>query len=97
MRRTLGDDELAGALASLPGWEQRGNAIARTFTFPAFMDGIAFVNRVAHAAEAADHHPDVDIRWTRVTCALSTHDAGGVTAADVRLAAEIDRIAAGEG
>ena len=97
MRRTLGDDEVAQALAGLPGWERRGDAIARTFVFPAFMDGIAFVNRVAHAAEAADHHPDVDIRWRRVTCALSTHDAGGITAADVRLAATIDRLAAGEG
>ena len=93
MRRTLTDDEIAAALAALFGWQRSGDAIYRTFTFPFFMDGIAFVNRVAEAAEAADHHPDVDIRYTRVTCTLSTHDAGGITAADVKLAAEIDRLA----
>ena len=94
-RPRLTDDEIAAALATLPGWERRGDAIARTFAFPAFMDGIAFVQRVAEAAERADHHPDIDVRWTRVTCALSTHDAGGITAADVRLAGEIDRLAPG--
>jgi 4a-hydroxytetrahydrobiopterin dehydratase len=94
MRAKLTDDEITAALASLPEWRRAGDAITRTFAFPAFLDGIAFVNRVAAAAEAADHHPDIDVRWTRVTCALSTHDAGGITRADVRLAAEIDRLAA---
>ena len=93
MRPKLTDDELTAALTSLPEWRRTGEAIARTFAFDAFMDGIAFVNRVAAAAEAADHHPDIDVRWTRVTCTLSTHDAGGITRADVRLAAEIDRLA----
>lgn len=93
MRPRLTDDELTRALADLPGWSGDGAAIARTFTFPAFMDGIAFVRRVAEAAEAADHHPDLDVRYTRVRCALSTHDSGGVTAADVRLAREITRLA----
>ncbi len=92
MRQKLTDDEIADALASLPGWRRAGDALARTFTFPAFMDGVAFVNRVAEAAEAADHHPDIDIRYTRVTCTLSTHDAGGITKADVRLAKEIERL-----
>lgn len=89
-RARLSDDEIATALAELPGWERRDDTITRTFTFPAFLDGIAFVNRVAEAAEAMDHHPDLDVRYTRVTCTLSTHDAGGVTATDVRLAREID-------
>jgi len=93
MRPKLTDDEIATALASLPDWRRDGDAIARTFAFAAFMDGIAFVNRVAAAAEAADHHPDIDVRYTRVTCRLSTHDAGGITRADARLAAEIDRLA----
>lgn len=94
-RARLSDDEIAAALRELPGWERRGDAISRTFAFPAFMDGIAFVNRVAEAAERADHHPDVDIRYTRVTCALSTHDAGGITRNDVRLAREIDGLVGG--
>lgn len=91
-RARLADDEIAAALASLPGWEHRGDSIARTFAFPSFMDGIGFVNRVAAAAERADHHPDVDIRYTRVTCTLSTHDAGGITENDIRLAREIERV-----
>ncbi|HEX6629555.1 MAG TPA: 4a-hydroxytetrahydrobiopterin dehydratase [Gemmatimonadaceae bacterium] len=95
MRTRLTDDEITRELASLPGWERRGDAIARTFTFTRFADGIAFVDRVAVAADAADHHPDIDIRYTRVTCALSTHDAGGITRADVRLAREIDQLAGG--
>ena len=93
MRRKLTDDEIAAALATLGGWQRAGDALRRTFTFPSFMDGIAFVNRVAEAAEAADHHPDLDVRYTRVICTLSTHDAGGVTAADVKLAARIDELA----
>ena len=95
MRAKLTDGEMAQELATLPGWSRAGDALTRTFAFPAFMDAIAFVNRVAHAAEAADHHPDLDVRYRLVTCTLSTHDAGGVTRADVRLAREIDRLAAG--
>ena len=91
-RALLSDDAIARAVATLPGWERRGDAIARTFEFPAFMDGIAFVHGVAEAAERADHHPDIDVRWRRVTCTLSTHDAGGVTELDVELAREIDGI-----
>jgi len=91
-RDRLSDDAIDRALATLPGWERRGDAIARTFEFPAFMDGIAFVGRVAEAAERADHHPDVDIRWRKVTCALSTHDRGGITELDVALAREIDAL-----
>ncbi|HEU4628376.1 MAG TPA: 4a-hydroxytetrahydrobiopterin dehydratase [Gemmatimonadaceae bacterium] len=95
MRTKLTDDEITRELESLPGWERRDDAIVRTFTFPTFAEGIAFVDRVARAADAADHHPDIDIRYTRVTCALSTHDAGGVTRADVRLAREIDGLVGG--
>lgn len=93
-RDRLADDAIDRALATLPGWERRGDAIARTFELPTFMDGIAFVQRVAEAAERADHHPDIDIRWRRVTYALSTHDRGGVTELDVALAREIDGLAA---
>ena len=94
MRAKLTDDEIAEALASLPEWRRDGDALAREFVFPTYMDGIAFVHRVAEAAEAADHHPDLFVGWRRVTCTLSTHDAGGITRADVRLATQIDGLVA---
>jgi 4a-hydroxytetrahydrobiopterin dehydratase len=67
----------------------------KTFTFPRFADGIAFVNRVASIADDMDHHPDIDIRYTKVTLTLSTHDAGGVTKTDFSLAERIENDAAG--
>lgn len=93
MRTRLDDDAITTALEALHGWAREGDAIAKTFTFPAFLDGIAFVARVAQAAEAADHHPDIDIRYTSVRCALSTHDSGGITANDVDLARAIEELA----
>lgn len=92
MRSKLSDLEIQRELGTLPGWARRGDTLAKTFSFPTFLEGIAFVNRVAHAAEAMDHHPDLDIRYTKVVCTLSTHDAGGVTASDIRLAREIERL-----
>jgi 4a-hydroxytetrahydrobiopterin dehydratase len=86
----LTDAEIAAALERLPGWAREGSAIVRRYTFPAFAEGIRFVDRVAVLADAADHHPDIDIRWTTVTMALSTHSAGGITAKDVALAGRID-------
>lgn len=91
----LGDAEIAAGLAKLPGWSRNGEAIVKRYTFPKFADGIRFVDRVALAADAADHHPDIDIRWTTVTMALSTHSQGGITAKDLRLAAEIEKLARG--
>jgi 4a-hydroxytetrahydrobiopterin dehydratase len=88
----LTDAEVAAGLAKLPGWAREGGAIVKRYTFKAFQDGIRFVDRVAAAADAADHHPDIDIRYTTVTMALSTHSAGGLTAKDVAMAAEIDRL-----
>lgn len=81
------------ALAGLPGWERRGNEIVRTYTRADFRTAMELVNRVAELAEAAAHHPDIDIRWNRVTLTLSTHSAGGLTAADMELAAEIEEAA----
>ena len=89
----LDDAAIARALESLPGWERRGDAITKTFAFPAFLMGIAFVARVAHVAEEANHHPDMDIRYTSVTCSLSTHDSGGITSRDLALARAIDHTA----
>jgi 4a-hydroxytetrahydrobiopterin dehydratase len=85
----LGESQIEQRLALLPGWERRGDEIRRTFAFASFAESLAFVNRVAGLAEAADHHPDIDIRYSKVTLALSTHDAGGLTAKDFELAGRI--------
>ena len=85
----LTETEIQERLARLPGWERRGQEIRRTWTFADFRGSMAFVDRVAGLAEAADHHPDIDIRYSKVTLALSTHDAGGLTARDFALAESI--------
>lgn len=89
----LSDSEISEALDSLTGWTRTGDVISRTVEAESFPAGIELVRRVAEAAEAANHHPDIDIRWRKVTFALSTHSAGGLTAQDVSLAREIDRLA----
>ena len=82
--------QIKSALATVPDWKQNGDVIARTFQFKDFPAAIRFVNAVAEAAEKAWHHPDIDIRWNKVTLALSTHDAGGLTEKDFALAKEFD-------
>jgi 4a-hydroxytetrahydrobiopterin dehydratase len=86
----LTDAELEAFLSSREGWTSRGEAIRKDFSFPGFRAAIAFVNRVAERAEAARHHPDIEIHYNHVQISLSTHDAGGVTERDVAAAAEID-------
>ena len=95
MPSRLSDLEIQRALGTLPGWSRRMDVLTKTFTWPTFAQGIAFVSRVAKAADAMNHHPDIDIRYTKVTCALSTHDAGGITERDLELAREIEQVAAG--
>lgn len=90
MPTILSDIEIQRELGALPGWSRRGNALTKTFESPDFPAAIAFVNRMADVAERMNHHPDIDIRYTRVTCHLSTHSAGGITRKDVQLAAAID-------
>jgi 4a-hydroxytetrahydrobiopterin dehydratase len=92
MAERLSDIAIQRELGNLTGWSRRGDAITRTFQFRNFLTGIDFVSAVAKAAEAADHHPDIDIRYTKVTCTLSTHSAGGITQKDLNLAKEIDRV-----
>ena len=87
----LSDIAIQRELGSLPGWSRRGDVITKTYQFRTFGSAIEFVNAVAKAAEAADHHPDIDIRYTKVTCALSTHSAGGITQKDLDLARKIER------
>jgi 4a-hydroxytetrahydrobiopterin dehydratase len=86
----LAEDEIAQALADLPAWGRSGDAIVRTVRFAEFMEGIRFVSRVAELAEAADHHPDIDIRYRNVTLSLSTHDQRGLTVKDFNLARQIN-------
>jgi 4a-hydroxytetrahydrobiopterin dehydratase len=89
----LSQEEIDRALSSeLPAWTQEGDTIRRTVKAASFMAGIDLVRRVAEVAEDLDHHPDIDIRWTRVTFRLTTHAANGLTARDLRLAADIDRL-----
>ena len=89
----LTDDEIATALAELGEWRRNGDAIERELELPSFAEAIAFVNRVADAAEAADHHPDIDIRYRTVRLLLTSHDAKGLTRRDVKLARTIDSLA----
>jgi 4a-hydroxytetrahydrobiopterin dehydratase len=86
----LTDDRITERLASLDGWSRVGDEIVKTFELPSFPHAIAFVGRVADRAEAADHHPDLDIRYRKVRVALTTHDAGGLTDNDFDLANEIE-------
>lgn len=93
----LDDDGIRAALAGLPGWSGDMSAITRSVEAPDFLTGIRVVDDVAAAAEAADHHPDIDIRWRTVTFTLATHSEGGVTQKDVELAGVIDDVAARHG
>ena len=85
--------ELPDHLARCPGWSLEGKEIVHTFSFESFPEAIRFVDRVAELAEKACHHPDIDIRYSRVTLRLTTHSRGGLTVADFDLASEIDKLA----
>jgi 4a-hydroxytetrahydrobiopterin dehydratase len=91
----LSEPEIASGLEQLSEWTREGDAITRTVRSPSFREAIALVVSVADVAESADHHPDMLIRWRRVTFTLSTHASGGLTAKDLAMAAQIDRLAAG--
>lgn len=85
---------IQAALRTVPAWMRRRAVIARTYEFADFAAAMRFVNAVARAAEKAQHHPDVDIRWNRVRLALTTHDASGLTDQDFALARRCDALAA---
>jgi 4a-hydroxytetrahydrobiopterin dehydratase len=93
MPQPLPDDAIARKLAALPGWVRAGEEIVRTFDRGNFNGSIAFVNAIATAANAADHHPDIAIAWNEVTVRLSSHDAHGLTERDFALAGAIDALA----
>jgi 4a-hydroxytetrahydrobiopterin dehydratase len=87
----LDSDQVTEKLKALPGWDRKGEAIAKQYTFKGFMDGIRFLNRIAEIAEGMDHHPDVTINYKRITFTLSTHDQGGITEKDIKLAESIEK------
>jgi 4a-hydroxytetrahydrobiopterin dehydratase len=87
-------DTIATRLKELPGWTLEGGALQRQFTFASFPDAIAFVTRLGFDAEAADHHPDIQISYKRVTVRWSTHSAGGITEKDFSGVRQSDTIAA---
>ena len=88
----LTDPQVAQAATTVPAWTQSGSSITRTFEFKDFPRAIEFVNQVARIAEEAWHHPDIDIRWNKVTLVLTTHDQGGLTERDFSLARLFDRL-----
>jgi 4a-hydroxytetrahydrobiopterin dehydratase len=90
--RKLSEQEVASHLGALPEWQIEKGELTRTFTFKDFLAALAFVNRVGERAEAAGHHPDIDIRYNKVRLGLVTHDAGGLTAKDFDLAAIVNRL-----
>ncbi|NUN69553.1 MAG: 4a-hydroxytetrahydrobiopterin dehydratase [Bacteroidetes bacterium] len=88
----LREDEIEVRMHSVPGWHRTGDVIRRTVILPDFIHAMGFVQSVALAAERADHHPDIDIRWNTVSLSLTTHRDGGLTEKDFSLALHINSI-----
>ena len=88
----LSEEEITTALGTLRGWARAGDSITSTMELADFREAMLFTGAVAYLAEAANHHPDILIQWNRVTLTLSTHSAGGLTAADFGLAAKISAL-----
>lgn len=88
----LDEAKITTALATVPQWKRNGEIISRTFEFPDFAAAMKFVNAVAALAEAAQHGPDIDIRWNIVTIAVTTHDVGGLSEKDFALARQCDAV-----
>lgn len=88
----LSAEEVQRRLKPLKGWRRSGKEIVKRFTFPSFKEAIALVNRVAALAEAANHHPDILVKYDRVVLTLTTHDEGGLTHRDFDLAAKINKL-----
>ena len=89
----LSGQEIKQSLRDLRDWKKKGGIISRTFQWKNFLGSIRFVNQVAKAAEKANHHPDIDIRWNKVKLQLTTHDQGGLTAKDIEMAKRCDLLA----
>ena len=79
-------------LKAVPNWSKSAQTIFRTFKFAGFLKSIDFVNRIARKAQKSNHHPDIDIRFNKVTLTLSTHDEGGITEKDFSMARQSDEV-----
>jgi 4a-hydroxytetrahydrobiopterin dehydratase len=88
----LTPDQVKAASSAVKEWKKQSAEIRRMFEFKDFAGAMEFVNKVARVAEAANHHPDIDIRWNKVTLALTTHSSGGLTQNDFDLAKQIDAL-----
>jgi len=88
----LTEDEIAGRLGGVPGWARQGSNITTTITRGDFREAMLLTGAVAYLADQANHHPDILIQWNKVTLTLSTHSAGGLTAADFDLATKINAL-----
>lgn len=91
--KELEPKQIKAALRKAAQWQKQNAAISRTYVFKDFPAAITFVSQVAELAEKAWHHPDIDIRWNKVTLTLTTHDAGGLTEKDFALAKQFDALA----
>jgi 4a-hydroxytetrahydrobiopterin dehydratase len=89
---TLTARQISVHLKAVPDWSKRGKTILRTYKLEGFLASIAFVNRVARKAQKCDHHPDIDIRFSRVTLVLTSHDAGRLTEKDFSMARQCDEV-----
>jgi 4a-hydroxytetrahydrobiopterin dehydratase len=88
-KNALPNEELHALVKELPGWTLDGGKLVREWTFADFVAAMAFVNQVGELAEAANHHPDIDIRYNKVVLSLVSHDAGGITARDASMARQL--------
>ncbi len=90
MTNNLPQNEIEGWIATHPRWQYWEGSIRKKYTFPSFRSAVVFVNRVATIADELDHHPDITVKYNEVILSVSTHDGGGVTAKDFKLAERID-------
>ena len=88
----ISHNQVTNELKGLKGWGLAGNEIRKTFELKDFVHAMAFVNSIALLAEKANHHPDIDIRWSKVTLTLSSHSEGGLTDKDFALARQIEQL-----
>jgi 4a-hydroxytetrahydrobiopterin dehydratase len=93
MPTDLSPDQINSFLDTHSGWIREGESITKTYVFSDFNEALGFVVRIGISSEVADHHPDIDIRWNKVTCMLSTHSEDALTSKDLALAAAFDDIA----
>lgn len=92
MSELLSKEDVKRLLKKVPEWEHEGKKITRTVEFDDFQEAIDFINDLAEIVEDAQHHPEIDIRWNKVTLALTTHEVGGITDQDFEVAERIDNL-----